>query len=477
MRLHHGPLRPSLGSLEPGFSLVELLLAIGLGGLLASVSADAMITHIRASEAFETKERLRQDWSRTSHFIESEVALSERVITDSANVSLASCEGAGSITSEQFRFALDIRRDIPQVVYYVKRNDSADAKSLVPFSSLWRKGPQIDENGSYTSQCLDLLIVDGLTTGSDLGLGGVEPVCDLVLPADKAPVQKSLSMTLCIKGVKKNISGSQILQLQQNTTFSRISPLFSYPNNTYLCDETNLTIEGFYRLINEQVEGETLQVPLGQLDAKQEILICGKGQKLNIVGGYSDDVLEGFVPDESSPSSSGYLIIGNCGNDRLRGTKGDDRLIGDRPPADADPQDDLLVQLYDLHVQYFSADPYLCNSLYIVDNKSLEFPTVFDTLIGNGGSDVLIGGQGDNYFLPDDGDSNTADDGNDVIRGGEKLDVVFLDGNTNQYVSDLLSDCDRSACVLRHVDQPENQAITMSNVEVLIFKDGRYDLP
>ena len=78
-----------------------------------------------------------------------------------------------------------------------------------------------------------------------------------------------------------------------------------------------------------------------------------------------------------------------------------------------------------------------------MNGEEIEFPTIFDMLIGNGGDDIFIGGQGDNFYLPDDGDSNTPDDGIDSIIGGDKLDVVFLDDNTTDYDTSLLQDCDK----------------------------------
>ena len=53
-----------------GFTLVELLLAASMGGLLCIVAADAMIAHLRSNASLEATERLRGDWSRASHFIE-----------------------------------------------------------------------------------------------------------------------------------------------------------------------------------------------------------------------------------------------------------------------------------------------------------------------------------------------------------------------------------------------------------------------
>ena len=122
-----------------------------------------------------------------------------------------------------------------------------------------------------------------------------------------------------------------------------------------------------------------------------------------------------------------------------------------------------------------------CNAKYLVNREEIEFPTIFDILIGNGGDDIFIGGQGDNFYLPDDGDSNTPDDGIDSIIGGDKLDVAFLDDNTTKYDTSLLQKCYKESCTLRHVDQENSitnpHSIEMINVEVPIIKDGRYDLP
>ena len=43
---------------------------------------------LRSDAGLETTERLRNDWTRSSHFIESEVALSERVLTSSGSINL-----------------------------------------------------------------------------------------------------------------------------------------------------------------------------------------------------------------------------------------------------------------------------------------------------------------------------------------------------------------------------------------------------
>ena len=98
-----------------------------------------------------------------------------------------------------------------------------------------------------------------------------------------------------------------------------------------------------------------------------------------------------------------------------------------------------------------------------------------DTLNGNGGDDVLIGqdgndtlngGAGENRYLPGLG--------NDTVEGGPDLDVVFLDDARNNFTG--LSACTRSNCSLSYTKAGTDYTLTTTNAEVLIFRDGRYDL-
>ena len=104
MRLHHSLLkhqpRPS-----QGFTLVELLVAAAVGTVVAAAAGDLMLSNMRSGAALEATQRLRTDWSRTSHFIESEVALSERVITDASLLNLAQC--TTTISAAEFTFGLE----------------------------------------------------------------------------------------------------------------------------------------------------------------------------------------------------------------------------------------------------------------------------------------------------------------------------------------------------------------------------------
>ncbi|WP_296368949.1 hypothetical protein [Vulcanococcus sp. Clear-D1] len=66
-------------------------------------------------------ERQRSDWSRTTSFIEAEVALSERVIDAVNNIGIPAACG---FNNNEFRLGLDLRRDLPPVIYAIKPSTS-----------------------------------------------------------------------------------------------------------------------------------------------------------------------------------------------------------------------------------------------------------------------------------------------------------------------------------------------------------------
>ena len=100
-----------------GFTLTELMVAASLGVGLSIVSGQALLAHFSSSERAESLVRQRSHWSRTVQFIEAEVALSERSITNPDNITIPTACPAGNNPNDWFRVALEIRRDLPLVIY------------------------------------------------------------------------------------------------------------------------------------------------------------------------------------------------------------------------------------------------------------------------------------------------------------------------------------------------------------------------
>lgn len=406
MRLHHSLLkhqpRPS-----QGFTLVELLVAAAVGTVVAAAAGDLMLSNMRSGAALEATQRLRTDWSRTSHFIESEVALSERVITDASRLNLAQC--TTSISAAEFKFGLEVRRDLPPALYFVKSN-AADSLEWNGDSSLWRCGPSINENGEYTN------VITGSSTSllpEQRMVDGMTSNCTLSVTPSQDGVSKSLQYRLCMRGLT-NYSYAQSVN-----TYSRISPVFSYPNTNSLCSDEYLTIEGFYKLEGGTTSADLLELPSTGLSEYDDILICGYGGGDTIKGSTANDVLE--AGDSGSSSETGATINAYSGSDRLVGGPGNDQLYG----GDGD-----------------------------------------DVLISGAGNDTLNGGSGDNQYL--------AGAGKNIVLGGTGLDVVFLD----QSKADVsgLANCSRSSCLVTYSVDGLASQISATGIEVIIFRDGRFDI-
>ena len=406
MRLHHPLLKPKPQA-SSGFTLVELLVAATVGTLVAATAGDLLLSNTRSGAALEATQRLRTDWSRVSHFIESEVALSERVITNASLLNLAQCNP--TITATEFAFGLEVRRDLPPAIYFV-RDNATNSLEWNGDSSLWRCGPSIDMNGEYTdvisgnsaSQLTAQRLVDGMTSS-----------CMLSATAATSGVSKSLRYRLCIRGLT-NYSYAQSVN-----TYSRISPVFSYPNTNSLCSDEYLTIEGFYKLEGGTTSADLLQLPSTGLEDYNDILICGYGGGDTIKGSTANDVLE--AGDSGNSSENGASIDALDGSDRLLGGPGNDTLNG----GDGD-----------------------------------------DVLIDGDGNDSLNGGAGDNQYLVGAGANS--------ITGGNGLDVVFLDQNKANVSG--LANCKRNSCNLTYSVNGVSASVSSTGVEVIIFRDGRYDI-
>ena len=243
-------------------------------------------------------ERQRNDWSRTTSFIEAEIALSERLIKDSSNVLIPSgCPINTNSTPSEFRFAIDMRRDLPLVIYAVK----ASTSDWLPNNTLWRCGPSLKKDGSYEEGSLEWSpLLDGLDGDSAGGGFSASPSSD----------GKHASFTLALKGhatVKYgSITGAR----------TRISPLYSRPSDGSLCDASNLV-----KVAGTAAEADVITVPIAQINSGEDVLVCGYGGGDNITGSDANDIIE-------SGDTGSSTLNGGAGNDVLRGTNEADTLNG-----------------------------------------------------------------------------------------------------------------------------------------------------
>jgi len=321
------------------FGLTELILAGSMGILTSLMSNNLLIHNLTASERIESLEQQRNSWSRTTGFIDAELVLSERVIDDPTKITISpEC----NINATEFRLALDLRRDLPLVIYGVKEADSGwNGDNL-----LWRCGPSINDDGSYNAVRTSDPMIDGLDGGATGGGFNSEAINN-----------KMARYTLAIKG-----KVAQTLEPLMNG-HTRISPLFTRPSDLNLCGAANLV-----KLSGDSTQ-ENISIDVNQIKEGEDILICGFGGGDTIKGSWANDILE--CGSSSDADTASCTLWGGDGNDVLRGGHGDDILHGDKLEA--------------------------------THNNSTDSNNI---LIGGDGNDTLNGGDGKNQYLSGNGDDD-----------------------------------------------------------------------
>lgn len=357
-------------SIRNGFTLAEVLITTAIVGFLVTVTSGINLTLSRTNARLESTQRKRQDWARTSQFIESEVALSERVITDPKLIDSNTCNNK-EIKDSNFRFAIDFGPGIPLSIYHI---DEVPSGSIDYTGTLLLKrcGPNDGQTGQFLQtigeEVDDQVLVDGMVDSCQIDPSTISP------KISEGGYGKTLSFQLCLKG-SRGSNYSQNLY-----TYSRINPVNSFPRNGSVCNYD--AFEGFRREKDGTSSAETLTATTVFSDEFGGSLICGNGGGDVITGSDGDDILE--AGDASGGGTAkGATIVGGLGNDRLLGNTGNDSIKGG------------------------SGD---------------------DVLIGGGGGDDMSSDSGINSYLPGSGNSIiTGGINRDTLYLYEKTESVTIE--------------------------------------------------
>ena len=281
----------------PGFTLVELLVGAAIGLITVAVAGQVLVDQLKSTERIEDLQRQREDWMRTTSYIESEINLAEKIEANYTGMNTLACGQTVSTLDVKMVIYFASYRNLDPAIYYVKPSENGWRDNL-----LRRCGPQVDREGVYTNTTTDSIIIDGMTSTTD---GFVVVI----------PNEKYAQVTLNLEGLLNNAYG------QTTGSRARIQETIARPKDYSFCQE-NL----FSNVVN-------LDTNANRSDQSRQInpvLVCGNGGGDTITGGSGDDVIEAGDPGSSQ-------LNGNLGNDRLsgsdsadtlRGGEGDDLLIG-----------------------------------------------------------------------------------------------------------------------------------------------------
>tara|TARA_B100001939_G_scaffold339244_1_gene345795 strand:+ start:684 stop:2000 length:1317 start_codon:yes stop_codon:yes gene_type:complete len=428
---------------QQGFTLVELMVAAALGAGLSLIAGTAMVSHLKSNARAESLQRLREDWNRATSFIESEIAISSRIFTNGNQISLPNDPNQCNLSSDEVVMALDLARDLPLVIYGIQEVSTNQTDWILPSDQnnaskvglLIRCGPSlsISSDGTDDYQSSGGMTQTVLLDGIDMGSDGSEGFNVTQLDA------KSASFVLQMVGIVSTRYGFG------SGTYSRINPVAGYPEEASTCSRICKSEDGTrqcpdiggYRIISLDTDKSNPYVlPTTGLSTNDNVTICSlrasDSTRENITGSEVGDVIDALPqPRDPELEDSDYLgatINGLGGRNILLGTPGPD-VINGGPDA--------------------------------------------DTLISRNGGDELNGGNGSNSYLPWGDRSNSDNFSNVTINGGTGLDVVYLRGTRGQFEIRSTPACTSSECFINAL----GGTLEMRNVEVLIFKDGRIDLP
>lgn len=295
---------------ENGFSLVEVILAVAVSGMIVIIAGEALLSHVRTSVKMEGLERQRSDWTRTTFFIDAEVSLSQEVLTGSALTSLALPSSCTEMSTSNLLFALRVRPDLPLVFYSIEDSRTP----WLPPKSIYRCGPEIDTSGSYSST----------NYGSSLLVDGVETNGFRIDSSRQNPPM--LYYTLALKGLAQNS------YIQQTASIGRAVPSYIRPDITKICTSatpppgsTGITCNGAAGSAANDIIESFSAIGINLTDPGGNNRLLGSSGADTLTTSNGDDVLIGLAGNDTLSGGGGYnRYVPGTGNDTVNGGSGVD---------------------------------------------------------------------------------------------------------------------------------------------------------
>ena len=144
-----------------GFSLMELMVAVVVGGAVLLSVGTVLMAQIEIARVAESSQRLRDNWSRLAQFIESEIILSERILTDpTLIVATAGSSNVCGYDTSTIKMGLVQDDSASVILYALQPVASGDHQWRKP--NLLRRCGKLDSSGGLTGAISDQVLADGV---------------------------------------------------------------------------------------------------------------------------------------------------------------------------------------------------------------------------------------------------------------------------------------------------------------------------
>ena len=418
----------SCRGLDSGFTLVELLVASALAGLLSALTWTILIENTKSNIRSEFKRRLHEDWNQATSLIQSEIAMSDLIESDEITTDFIP-DGRCSLLQDpnsRLKLRMHLVGTLPEIIYGTRTIESLPQSEANQWMGspndgiLIRCGPvrEITTNGkvqyrqgtyqeSVVMDNLNLSRGDGLEINQSIGS------------------QKLVDFTLSMnEQMRESPSETIRTQTLNSSGMSRINDIQHIPSETSICQticQTEDTDCGYGVKTLLLRDPRYYTAPYEQEPIFGTKTVCTnrslkKGDGID--GANGNYVLDGNPsPDRSNPK--GITLEGGAGRNILLGTPANDTLIGGPD---------------------------------------------HDGLIGRGGKDKLYGLDGNDNFVP--WPSATEETMKVTVEGGDGFDRVYLNNDESTY---SLMECDSTSCTVR---SNKNSVLELSYVEMLVFENS-----
>ena len=418
---------------ESGFSLIELLVASLIAGIVSTITWNILIQNAEGDARAEFRRRLHQDWQQATSLIQSEIALSDVIKSQNLSPNDVKDPGCNLLQDQSARLKLKMHLlgTLPEIIYGVRKIDSLSedyAKQLLGGPDegvLIRCGPRmtITEEGRIEyiqGHYQQSIVLDNLDLSTNDGLHILEGI------ASQKIVDFSLSMIENLRGANDKTIRTKTFN---SSGVSRINEVPPIPSDQSICEiicKTNDVNCGNNVITLLKGDDRFYQANQQQEPVFGTETICTNrpySYSQGMQGSNGNYVLNGNpTPNRNNPTPV-TLIGGQNGRNILLGTPADDIMKGGEK---------------------------------------------HDALIGRGGNDQLFGNGGNDSFLPWSDASEEA--GSSImVNGGQGFDRVYLKGKESSYL--LAPDCDDQSCEVSS-NGNNNIILSLTSVEQIIFENN-----
>ncbi|MFM7909790.1 MAG: type II secretion system protein J [Microcystis sp.] len=160
---------------QAGFTITEVLLASAMMVIVISVAGDAVINLLRSNYRANAGTEIQNNLNRTLEFVSDEVRRAKTIADSEAAITSTQVPtGARAVLAFQIPDPNNPGQAPlnEQIVYYTQNSQTGD--SLTGPRVLWRYGPNLDDNGNYT-------------TPQDIATWQHSPVTDMLAAAANNP--------------------------------------------------------------------------------------------------------------------------------------------------------------------------------------------------------------------------------------------------------------------------------------------------